>query len=77
VTRTGLRTRERRRECSGRVGITLASNLDRGEGKSGALRLGLAPTREVECYRPKQGHRARLNRPVIARARRIGATDLR
>jgi hypothetical protein len=30
-------------------------------GGSGALRLGLAPAREGECYEQMQGHGARLN----------------
>jgi hypothetical protein len=42
--------------------VTPASNPGHREGKSGTLRPGLAPARKVECYGPKQGHRARLNR---------------
>jgi hypothetical protein len=42
------RTREQQREHSGRVRITPASNPGHGEGKSSALRPGIASAREVE-----------------------------
>jgi hypothetical protein len=53
--RTGLGKRELQRERSGRVGVTPTSNPGRGEGKSGALRPGLAPREEGEYNGPKQG----------------------
>jgi hypothetical protein len=55
ATRPRPETRERRRECSGRVGVTPARNLGHGEGQSGALRLILAPVKEGECHGSKQG----------------------
>jgi hypothetical protein len=56
ATRPGPETRERWRESSGWVEVTPASNPDRGEGQSGALRLRLASTRVGKCYGPTQRH---------------------
>jgi hypothetical protein len=58
--------RERRREHSRQVGVTPASNPSHKELKSVALRPGLAPVREVECYGPNQGPGVGLNQPAIA-----------
>jgi hypothetical protein len=69
--------RERRRESSRWVGVTLARNLGRGDGESSVLRLGLAPAREGECYRPTQGPgRGQFGR-ILRGTRQIGANELR
>jgi hypothetical protein len=60
-------------ESSGRVGVTPAKNLGRGEGRSGAIRLRLALARVGECHGPTQGHETGLNWPVTAQ----GATNRR
>jgi hypothetical protein len=44
ATRLRPGARERWRESSGRIRVTPARNSDHGEGESGVLRLGLAPT---------------------------------
>jgi hypothetical protein len=69
VARTGPGMRERRRELSGRVRITPARNLGRGEGKSGALRPGLASARGERCLGPRFRHEMGPNRPAVTRAR--------
>jgi hypothetical protein len=55
VAITGAEAREQCRGCSGRVWMTPARNLGRGEGESSVLRLGLAPAREGERYGPQPG----------------------
>jgi hypothetical protein len=67
--RTGSGTRERQRELSGWVGVTPARNPGHGEGKSGALRPGLAPVRGKRRLGPRHRHGARLNRSDAERAR--------
>lgn len=59
------------------VVVTPVRNLGHKDGESSALRLGLAPTKEGECYRPKQGLGMGLNRPAVARAWQTDATELR
>jgi hypothetical protein len=54
ATRPRPGARERQRESSARVGVTTARNPGNEEGESGVLRLGLALTREGECYGPTQ-----------------------
>jgi hypothetical protein len=46
AVRMGPKTRERRRGCSGRVGMIPARNPGRREGQSGMLKLGLASAKE-------------------------------
>jgi hypothetical protein len=76
ATRTGPEVRERRRECTGRVGITPARNPSHRERGSGALKLELAPAREGEHYGPQQGLRTRPIWSDAAQARRTSATKL-
>jgi hypothetical protein len=52
--RPGQETRERRRECSGRVGLIPARNPSHEEGQSGVLRLGLALAKEGEHHGSQQ-----------------------
>jgi hypothetical protein len=77
ATRPGPEMREQWRESFGRVRVTPARNTGRGQGQSGALRLGQAPTRVGECYGSTQGHDARLNWPVTASGRRAIVAELR
>jgi hypothetical protein len=63
--RTGLEGGERRRGCSGWVGVTLASNPNHEEGESGGPRLAPAPVREGEHLELKREHRVGLNRPDV------------
>jgi hypothetical protein len=67
ATRPGPEMGERRRGTSGWVEVTPARNPGREEGKSGALRLGLAPTRVGECSGPTQGHETGLGWPITTR----------
>lgn len=53
--RIGLGMRERWRECSGQVGVTLARNPGREEGKSGMLRPWLAPEKEGSSMDQSRG----------------------
>jgi hypothetical protein len=74
--RIGPGTRERQRECPERVRITPVRNPGHREGESGALKLGLAPAREGECYGPQQGLGTGPIRLDAMRARRTGAIEI-
>lgn len=53
TARMGSEVTERRRECSGLVGVTPVRNPGHGDGESGALRPGLVLAREGKHYGPK------------------------
>jgi hypothetical protein len=77
ATRLESETREQRRGSSWQVGVTPARNPERGEGQSGALRLGLVLARLGECYGPTQGHGMGPNWQATARRQRASMVELR
>jgi hypothetical protein len=75
--RPGLQMGERRRGRSGRVGITLARNLGRREGRSSAPGTAWAPMMGLGHLGPKHTHGAGLNWPDTTGVRRANAQQHR
>jgi hypothetical protein len=61
---------------SGRVGVTPASNPNRGEGESGAPRLAQAVVRGEGRLGPRHRHERGLNWSDVERARRTSVARL-